>query len=191
MTPQDRPVSSEQDAGSQKQRGPAFLAIGKLRRPHGVRGEMVMSVWTDFPERLLPGVTVYVGETYTLLTIRSVRWHRDDILIAFEEYTDRDQVGVLRNQIAYVRADDRPPLPEGEFYLHQLLGLNVFRDEDDLYLGEVEEIIETGSNDVLIVRMPDGKELLLPDIPSVVLDINLERNEMRVHLLPGLLPDDR
>jgi len=191
MTPQDHPVSSEHDAGSPNQRGPAFLAIGKLRRPHGVRGEMVMSVWTDFPERLLPGVTLYVGEAHALLTIRSVRWHRNDILIAFEEYADRDQVGVLRNQIAYVRADDRPPLPEGEFYLHQLLGLGVVRDEDDLYLGEVEEIIETGSNDVLIVRMPDGKELLLPDIPSVVLDIDLDRGEMRVHLLPGLLPDDR
>ncbi len=191
MTPQDRPVSGEKDAGSQKQRGPAFLAIGKLRRPHGVRGEMVMSVWTDFPERLLPGVMLYVGEAHAPLTIRSVRWHRNDILIAFEEYADRDQVGVLRNQVAYVRADDRPPLPEGEFYLHQLLGLRVVRDEDDQFLGKVEEIIETGSNDVLIVRMPDGKELLLPDIPSVVLDISLERDEMRVHLLPGLLPDDR
>ena len=191
MTPQDHPVSGEHDAGSRNQRGPAFLAVGKLHRPHGVRGEMVMSVWTDFPERLLPGVMIYVGDTHALLTIRSVRWHRNDILIAFEEYADRDEVGVLRNQIAYVRADDRPALPEGELYLHQLLGLGVIRDEDDLFLGEVEEIIETGSNDVFIVRMPDGKELLLPDIPSVVLDIDLESNEMRVHLLPGLLPDDR
>ncbi len=191
MTPQNDLFEGEHDAGSPSKREPAFLAIGKLRRPHGVRGEMVMSVWTDFPERLLPGVNLYVGESHTVLAIRSVRWHRDDILIAFEEYADRDQVGELRNQIAYVRADDRPALPEGQFYLHQLVGLRVIRAEDDSFLGWIEEIFETGSNDVLIVRMEDGGELLLPDIPSVVLAIDLEQGEMRVHLLPGLLPADR
>lgn len=191
MTPQNDLFEGEHDAGSPSKREPAFLAIGKLRRPHGVRGEMVMSVWTDFPERLLPSVNLYVGESHTVLAIRSVRWHRDDILIAFEEYADRDQVGELRNQIVYVRADDRPALPEGQFYLHQLVGLRVIRDEDDSSLGWIEEIFETGSNDVLIVRMEDGGELLLPDIPSVVLAIDLEQGEMRVHLLPGLLPADR
>ncbi|MEA3349675.1 MAG: ribosome maturation factor RimM [Chloroflexota bacterium] len=183
-------LSYNQNTGSPSFGEPVFLAVGKLRRPHGVRGEMIMSVWTDYPERLLPGVKIYVGDTHETLTIKSVRWHRQDILIAFDEYADRDQVGVFRNHLAYVRTDDIPSLPDGEFYLYQLVGLRVIRDDDDVLLGTIEEIIETGANEVLVVRTEDGGELLLPDIPSVVLHIDVQQGEMRVHLLPGLMPAD-
>ena len=81
-------------------------------------------------------------------------------------------------------------LPEGEFYLHQLLGLRVVRDEDNLPLGQVAEILETGANDVFLVRRETGADLLLPDIDPVILKIDLEQGEIRVHLLPGLLPGD-
>ncbi len=178
-----KPSSGSPNAG-----GPEFLVVGKLHKPHGVRGEMRMSVWTDFPERIVPGVELLVGREYRPLIVRSVRWHHQDMLIAFEEYRDRDQVGELRNQLLYVRAADRPELEEGEFYLHQLLGLRVVSDEGE-DLGRVEKILETGANNVFIVRSSDGGEVLLPDIDSVVLSIDLAAGEIRVHLLPGLLPD--
>lgn len=180
---------TDQGEGSQNSGEAVFLAVGHLRRPHGLRGEIVMTVWTDFPERLEPGVQVYVGDDHTPVHIRSVRWHRKDLLISFDEYTVREDVGLLRNQVLMVRAEDRPSLEEGDLYLHQVMGMSVIDDANGNSLGTITEIIETGANDVYIVRDDRGFELLLPAIEPVILDINLETNEMRVHLLPGLLPD--
>jgi 16S rRNA processing protein RimM len=167
-----------------------FLAVGKLRRPHGLKGEILMDILTDFPERLVEGVLLYVGAERLPLRVRGNRPSDKNMLISFYGYDSPEAVGVLRNQIAYVLASDRPPLPEGEYYHHELLGLRVITDEGQL-LGLVTGILDTGgANDVFQVSSQSGQELLLPDIEEVVLKIDLEAGEMRVHLLPGLLPDD-
>jgi 16S rRNA processing protein RimM len=150
-----------------------------------------MTVWTDFPERLEPGIQVLIGDDHKPVHIRSVRWHRKDMLISFDEFDEREDVGLLRNQVVMVRSENRPPLDEGELYLHQVMGLSVIDDADDKQLGVITEIIETGANDVYIVRDQNGNELLLPAIEPVVLEINLNTKEMRVHLLPGLISDTK
>jgi 16S rRNA processing protein RimM len=78
-----------------------------------------------------------------------------------------------------------PPLPEGQLYQHELFGFSVV-DESDKLLGELVEILETGANDVYVVKDPDGRELLLPAIPSVILKVDPDRRLIRVHLLEGL-----
>jgi 16S rRNA processing protein RimM len=95
----------------------------------------------------------------------------------------------LRNQFVLVRADDRPALPEGEYYHHQLIGLLVV-DEREIALGELVEIMQTGANDVYVVRLRAGGELLIPAIDSVILAVDLERAEIQVQLPPGLLPEE-
>ena len=184
-----RPTSTSPTPASLKSPGEiVYLAVGKLHRPHGLRGEIRMEVLTDFPERLVPGMTLYLGPGHQTATLLSSRWHKHDLLVAFEGYQDREGVAVLRNQLVQVRADDRPQLPEGEYYHHQLLGLRVL-DEAGNTLGELAEILVTGANDVYVVRAPRGEEVLLPAIDSVVLDVDLKRGLMRVHLLPGILPE--
>jgi 16S rRNA processing protein RimM len=178
-------------SGSPMPGEPEFLAVGKLRRPHGVRGEMLMTVWTDFPERLQPGRQVFVGESYQSLCIKNMRGHEQNSLISFDEYDSREDVGRLRNQVVFVRTSDLPPLPDDEFYLHQLLGLRVVQDKDDILLGMVAEIIETGANHVFLVRRDGKSDILIPDVDLVVLNIDLNKREIRVHLLPGLIPDDQ
>jgi 16S rRNA processing protein RimM len=179
----------DKSSGSPSTGEPEFLAVGKLRRPHGVHGEMVMSVWTDSPERMQAGIDIYVGESQQLLQVRSVRWHQQDILIAFDGYPDREQVGELRNKIVQVRVADLPALEEGEYYLHQILGIQVIQEEEPYLIGHVVEITETGANDVYLVRRHDGSEFLLPAIETVVLKVDIENREMLVRLLPGLLPN--
>ncbi len=166
-----------------------YLVVGKLRRPHGVRGEMLMEVITDFPERLNPGVSVFVGPDHLPLQVRSRRWHRKDLLIAFEGYDTPEEVGVFRNLYVHVRAEDCPLLPDGEYYHHQLLGMRVIDEQGNL-LGVVHEILNTGANDVFVVHSSEFGEILLPYTDDVVVDIRLERGEMLVHLLPGLLSDE-
>ena len=174
-------------AGSPPTGEPVFLAVGKLRRPHGVHGEIIMDVLTDFPERLKAGKKMVAGTQHIPVQIRSVRGHDQALLIAFNGYDTPEQAGELRNLILYSTTAEQPPLEEGEFYHHELIGLQVF-DEQDVLLGELAEILETGANDVYVVRPEIGPEILFPAIDEVILEVNLKKKLMRVHVLPGLIP---
>ena len=176
------------DAGSLQNGEPVFLAVGKLRRPHGLHGEMIMDVLTDFPERLQLGMTLYVGPDHQPLQLCSRRWHMAALLVTFEGLNTPEQAGKYRNQLAYVTTADRPPLPEGEYYHHQVIGLKVI-DEQGGMLGTITEILETGANDVYVVRADIGPEILIPAVDEFVRAVDLERGELRVRLAPGLLPE--
>jgi 16S rRNA processing protein RimM len=175
-------------AGSLPSSKPVFLVVGLLRRPHGVKGEIIMDILTDFPERLKKGILVYVGPDYLPLKLSSCRQHGQALLVSFEGYQTPEQVGELRNLFASVPAADRPPLPAGEYYHHQILGLQAVT-EAGVVLGVVHEILETGANDVFVIQPATGPEILLPDIDTVVKEIQLEKGQMIIALLPGLLPD--
>ncbi|MFC2026331.1 ribosome maturation factor RimM [Chloroflexota bacterium] len=174
--------------GSPTSGEPVFLVVGKLRRPHGLRGNMLMESITDFPERLRPEEIVYIGNTYLPFRILNCKQHGRALLISFHDYTSVDDVGHLRNQMVYVKTDDRPPLPEGEYYFHQLLGLRVVSAENQV-IGTLVQILETGANDVYIVRSDSGEEVLLPAIKNVIREIDIDRGEILVNLLPGLISD--
>ena len=183
--------SQTSNSGSPNPGEPEFLAVGKLRRPHGLRGEMLVSVLTDFPERLRAGRQVFLGNAYRPVNISNMRGHGQNAIISFDEFNSREQAGQFRNQMIYVRTADLPALPDDVIYLHQLLGLRAVRDEDSTILGVVAEIIETGANHVLVIRRDGKRDILLPDIDPVILNIDLQNGEIRVHLLPGLIPDEQ
>ena len=183
-----QPEQIDKPAGSPSNGEPLFLVVGKLRKPHGLNGEIRMEVITDFPERLKPGVSVFVGDEHHPMCIHSRRWHNRLLLITFEDINNPESAANFRNQMVYVRADDRPPLPDGNFYHHQLLGLDVVSDQGE-QLGQLVEILETGANDVYIVRPITGPDLLIPAIDKVVTEINLEAGLMKVHLILGLKPN--
>lgn len=175
------------NAGSGSPTGePVFLVVGFLRRPHGIHGEMIMDVHTEFPERLRAGIRVYVGEEHKPMRIASTRPHGTGMLVSLRGLNNPDEVGRLRNTYVYVPAKDRPPLPDGKLYQHQILGLRVVTDEGR-ELGTLTDIIATGANDVYVVTGEDGKEVLLPAIPDVILGYDLPNGEIKVHLLDGLI----
>lgn len=163
---------------------PLYLSVGFLRRPHGVKGEIIMDLHTDFPERMKKGRKVFIGEDHKPMTLTNVRPHQAGLLVKFEDVDTPEDAGLYRNQWVYVQTKD-VPLPEGRHYKHELLGLKVVNEADNL-LGELVEILETGANDVYVVRDDAGKEILLPNIPSVILDLDIGARTMRIHLLDGL-----
>ncbi len=167
--------------GSPNPGEPVFLAIGLIRRPHGVWGEMTMEILTDFPERIKAGKRFLAGDDHQEIIISSVRRKDPNLLISIEGCEDRNSADLFRNTILYVQADQIPPLPEGEYYHHQLIGLSVV-DKENNPLGIVEDIIETPANDVLIVKTLDKKEILLPIIPSVVLRVSIDEGKVLVEL---------
>ena len=164
---------------------PVHLVIGFLRRPHGVRGEIIMDLHTDFPERIRSGRKVLIGENHQPLTLDTVRPHSDGLLVSIRDVDTPEEVGRYRNQWVYVKASDVPPLPEGKHYKYELIDLDVV-DENGNPLGKLVEILETGANDVYVVRADSGKEMLLPAIPSVILNVDMTQRTMKVHLLEGL-----
>jgi len=163
---------------------PLYLSVGFLRRPHGLLGEIVMDLHTDFPERMKKGRKIFVGEDHKPMTLTSVRPHQLGLLVKFKDVETPEDAGLYRNQWVYVQTKD-VPLPEGQHYKHEIVGLKVV-DENDHPIGELVEILETGANDVYVVRDEAGKEILLPNIPSVILDLDIDRGFLKVHLLEGL-----
>ncbi|HAV76129.1 MAG TPA: 16S rRNA processing protein RimM [Anaerolineae bacterium] len=163
---------------------PLYLSVGFLRRPHGLQGEIIMDLHTDFPERMKKGRNLYVGEKYKPMTLTNVRPHQAGLLVKFKGIETPEDAGLYRNQWVFVQSKD-VPLPDGQYYKHELIGLKVV-DENGNPLGELAEILETGANDVYLVRDDSGRELLLPNIPSVILDLDVGARSMRVHLLEGL-----
>jgi 16S rRNA processing protein RimM len=139
---------------------------------------------TDFPERMKKGRKLFVGEIHKPMTLTNVRPHGTGMLVKFNSIDTPEDASQYRNQWVYVRAKD-VPLPDDQHYRHELLGLHVV-DENDHPVGELIEILETGANDVYVVQNDSGKEILLPNIPSVVLDLDLERGFLKVHLLEWL-----
>src|SRR6185295_12956153 len=150
---------------------PVYLTVGFLRRPHGLQGEIIMDLHTDFPERMKSGRKLLVGEEHQPMTLTNVRPHQAGLLVKFEGIETPDDAGKYRNQWVFIKAKDAPPLPEGQIYQHELFGFKVL-DENDVLLGELVEILETGANDVYVVKDESGKEILLPAIPSVILDLD-------------------
>jgi len=165
---------------------PRFLVIGRVVKPHGVRGEMRVEIITELPERFTWLEMVYIGENDPQPAgVESVRFHKGLALVKLAGYETREAAAALRSQLLLVPEDEGIPLEEGEYYLYQLEGLAVYTDEGE-HLGRLVEVLETKANNVFIIDGPRG-EVLLPDTEEVVLDIDFENGRMEVHLLPGLV----
>jgi 16S rRNA processing protein RimM len=165
---------------------PRFLVVGQISKPHGVRGDVRVAPYTELPERFTWLDEIYIGEKEPYpVAVEDVRFHKNWVLLKLAGYNDRDAAASLRGQLLQVREDQAIPLQENEYFLYQLEGMAVI-SEDGTLLGELVRVIETGANNVFVVRGGSG-ELLIPDTTEVVRDIDFEKGRITVHLLPGLL----
>ena len=181
---EDRQGGSDEISGSTE---PRFVAIGQIVHPHGLRGEVAVEVWTDFPERFAPLSVVYLGDAVSAerRQVVSVRWHKDRVLLAFQGCTDRTCADGLRGLLVQIPVEEAMPLPEGEYYPHQLVGLSaVGVDGEDL--GHIVDVLFTKANEIYVVKGPRG-ELWLPAVADVVERIDLEERRVIVRLVPGLI----
>lgn len=167
-----------------------MVAIGEICGTHGYRGEVKVIPLTDFPERFFKMTEVWIetGRGLRLMDIENVRPHRQFLLIKFAGIESKEAAAVLARGVLMVREKDVCPLPEGTYYIYQLIGLEVW-DEERGELGKLVDVITTGANDVYVVRGERYGEILLPAIKEVVLNIDLAANTMRVRLMPGLVDE--
>jgi 16S rRNA processing protein RimM len=167
---------------------PEFLSVGSVVRPHGVHGALVLEANKDTIHSVIPSHSVYLGPEKAHRMVRSIRPHRGRFILCIEGCEDRKAAERWRGAELFISFGDAEPLREHEYYYWQIIGLKV-QTEDGQHLGRLEQIIETGVNDVYLVRTETGGELLLPAIESVIRDVDLEGQKIVVHLLPGLLAE--
>jgi 16S rRNA processing protein RimM len=184
--------SDRQGSGVGRNPEPSYVIVGRVSRPHGIRGEVRVEILTDYPERLAQQDTLYLAhprspDNVERYPLESVRPHKGILLVKLGGCDDRDAAEGLRGMLVQIPLDEAVPLEEGEYYYFQLVGVDV-ETETGEWLGRVADVIETGANDVYVVRGPRG-EVLLPAIEDVILELDVERREMVVHLLPGMLEE--
>lgn len=162
-----------------------YIAIGHVAALFGVKGEVKVTLATDFPQRFQGLETVYLGREARPVRLVSSRPHQDFLLVQFDGYTDRTAAEALLGQWVQVPESDLLPLGEGEHYVFQLIGLRV-RTTDGREVGVIEEILTTPANDVFVVQGAAG-EVLVPYINDVIAEERLDAGEIIIHPMPGLL----
>ena len=168
-----------------------LVSIGKIGGTHGYKGLLKVFPITDYPQRfkLLNQVYVGHGNNAELMTVEAVTAYKGYFLIKFKGIDNKETAQELNNHFIMVEEKDIYPLPPGHYYHFQLIGLSVF-DEKKGYLGILNEVLETGANDVYVVKSEQHGEILVPAIKQVISNVDLSENKMLVNLLPGLLEDD-
>lgn len=181
---EERRRGSDETGGSSE---PRFIAIGYIIRPHGVRGEVLVEVLTDYPERFETLDVVYLGneQQAEARRLQGARWHNNRALLRFQGYEDRTAAEQLRGLLVQVPIEEATPLPEDEYYPHELIGLDVVTVEGE-ELGKLSEILFTPANEIYVVAGPRG-QILLPAIADVVERVDLETGRVIVRLMEGLL----
>ncbi len=175
------------------------VVIGRIGKPHGLRGEVTVELRTDEPERRFAVGTPVRAESprgaaapWSTLTVTATRWHQSTLLVRFDELPDRTTAETARGLLlhATVAADETPEDPE-EFYDHQLVGL-LAQDLDGRPLGEVTSVLH-GAQDLLQIRTPDGRDALVPFVAALVPEVDLAARRVVVADRPGLVtafPED-
>ncbi|MGD8396587.1 MAG: ribosome maturation factor RimM [Candidatus Eiseniibacteriota bacterium] len=172
--------------------GPDYVVIGEIVKARGLRGEVVVKSLTDVEGRFEALESAYVGdegEERTLYTVEHTRRHREMYLVKFASIDDRLAARErLVGRLVEIPRAASPPAGEETNYYYELIGLEVCR-EDGPRLGKLEQIIETGANDVYVVRTDAGDEVLLPATREVIVGVDLDAGRMTFRAIPGLLDD--
>jgi 16S rRNA processing protein RimM len=169
-----------------------YLAVGYILGVHGLRGELKVELFTDFPERFAPGVQLFIGEELHETEVISARPHQKYLLLRLAGFSQREDAETLRGSWIFVDENEAVELEEGSYWVHDIIGLTVQTEAGEI-LGEIQDVLFTGANEVYIVQpvgtINAGRELLLPAIEEVVRKVDLDAQMMTVHLLPGLLDE--
>lgn len=164
---------------------PGWVAVGRITRTHGVKGEVAVLPLSEIGSRFEPGSTLFLDERQDRpLTVASSRPHRRRLLVAFHGVEDRTAAEELRSHYLFVPTSSAPPLPEGEYWTHDLIGCEV-RTVEGRLLGTVREIIHSPANDVWATEGPGG-EVLIPALRDVVHEVDTAARRIVVREVPGL-----
>lgn len=165
-----------------------YLRVGVIANTHGVRGEVKVYPTTEDIKRFdyLKKAVIDTGKEKINVNVTGVKYFKNMVILKFEQYDNMDQVIPLKGMDLLVTRENAIPLAEGEYYIVDMIGCKIITDEGNT-LGELTDVMQTGANDVYVVKTTDGKEVLLPAIKECVLEKDIENKVIKVHIMKGLL----
>jgi len=179
----ERPINSDQP---KRAAGQTRITVGRINQTWGLKGHVKVTPFTSNPERLVTGAELYVaGKPTRVLESVSPQGYP---IMQFAGHTTREAAERLRDELIEIDEASLPELAANEYYVDDLEGLTVVSSTGN-EIGELVEVLTTGANDVYVVSRPGEKDLLVPAIPDILLNVDLEKRRMTIELIPGLLPD--
>ena len=165
-----------------------LLQVGVVTQTHGIRGEVKVFPTTDDAGRFrdLKKVFLDTGREKLPLEIQGVKFFKQFVIVKFKGLDTINEVERFRGCPLLVPREDAVPLEEDEYYIGDLIGMEVFTEDGNKF-GVLKDVMETGANDVYIVDTPEHGEILVPAIHDCILDVDIEEKKMKIHLLPGLI----
>lgn len=165
-----------------------FFRVGVLTSTHGVHGEAKVFPTTDDSGRFnnLKSVLLDTGKEHMELEIENVKFHKNMVILKFKGFDTIEAIEKYKGKDLLVSRENAVKLKKNENYIADLLGLPVITDEGNP-LGTLKDIMQTGANDVYVVETEAGKEVLLPSIKECILDVDLDKGQILVHIMDGLL----
>lgn len=165
-----------------------YLEVGQIVNTFGIKGQVKVVPFTDDIERFdeLNKVYIVMRNCKKEVEIENVKYHKNMVLLKFKGLDKIEDVEIYKNCYLEIDRKDGRKLEEGTYYIVDLLGLDVISDEGE-NLGKLDDIYNTGSNDIYVVKNEMGKQILLPAIKEVIKDVDLENKKITVHIINGLL----
>ena len=165
-----------------------LLKVGVITTTHGIRGEVKVYPTTDDAERFLDldYVMLDTGKEYRRLDIKNVRFFKNLAILKFDGIDNINDIEKYKGCSLWIPREEAQELEEDEYYIADLIGMDVVL-EDGSKFGTLKDVMETGANDVYVVEDAKGEEILLPAIRECILDVDVEKNVMTIHLMKGLI----
>ena len=161
-----------------------FLEVGKVTAVHGLMGEVRVQPWADSPDFLCQFKTLYVDEAHFPMKVERARVHKNMVIIKFEGPTDVPSALSLKNAVLYIDRKD-VSLPQGSFFLADLMGLEVRDAQSGRALGKIADVLTLPAGNVYVVRGGE-RELMIPAVPQFIAETNLDGGFVRVNMMEGL-----
>lgn len=165
-----------------------YLRVGVISNTHGIKGEVKVYPTTDDIKRFdyLKETILDTGKEYIPLNVKSVKYFKNMVILGFKEFDNINQIINYKGCDLLVTRENAIPLEEGEHFIVDMVGCQVITEEGET-LGVLDDVMQTGANDVYVVKMQDGREVLLPAIKECILKKDIENKIIKVHMMKGLL----
>lgn len=161
-----------------------YLEAGKIVTTHGIRGEIKIMPYTDYPELLCEFDRLFIGKNHEEIAVERSRAFKGMVIAKLEGVDTPEEASKLRNKLLYMHRDDLE-LDEDTYFIQDLIGMEVHDVDTDFVYGKIDDVMQTGANDVYVINGA-GREYLIPAIPEVVISTDVDGNVMTIRPLEGL-----
>lgn len=161
-----------------------YLEAGKIVTTHGIRGEVKIMPYTDYPELLCEFDRLFIGKNHEEIAVERSRAFKGMVIAKLEGVDTPEEASKLRNKLLYMHRDDLE-LDEDTYFIQDLIGMEVHDVDTDFVYGKIDDVMQTGANDVYVINGA-GREYLIPAIPEVVISTDVDGNVMTIRPLEGL-----